>query len=138
MNRICTLTGSVVALATPFRDHAVDSDGLAALCERQIDRGTRALVVCGSAGEASSLSAMEYSCAVRTVVETSRGRLPVIAGCSAMATEAATDLAVAAQAAGADGVLCARRRPLCQAIAGGHFRACAGGCARGQPAGHAL
>jgi 4-hydroxy-tetrahydrodipicolinate synthase len=109
MNSISTLTGSVVALATPFKDCDVDTDVLAALCERQIARGTTALVVCGSTGEASSLSAAEYSCAVRVVVAANCGRLPVIAGCNAMATAAATELAAAAAAAGAgaDGLLCA-------------------------------
>ena len=107
MNTIRSLTGSVVALATPFQDRSVDIDVLASLCERQIVRGTRALVVCGSTGEASSLSMPEYSCAVRTVVEASQGRVPVIAGCSAMATDVAAELAATAAAAGANGLLCA-------------------------------
>lgn len=107
MNRISTLTGSVVALATPFQDHVLETDVLAELCERQIARGTAALVICGSTGEATSLSIAEYPCAVRVAVAASRGRLPVIAGCSAMATDAAAELATAAAAAGADGLLCA-------------------------------
>ena len=107
MNCMTTLTGSVVALATPFRDHAVDVNGLAALCERQIARGTQALVVCGSTGEAALLSAAEYARVVRAAVEASGGRRPVIAGCGAVATQAAAELATVAAAAGADGLLCA-------------------------------
>jgi 4-hydroxy-tetrahydrodipicolinate synthase len=101
------LSGSAVALATPFRDGAIDTDALAALCERQITRGSTALVVCGTTGEGTSLTSGEYSQVVRIAVAASRGRLPVIAGCSAMATEDATALASLAAASGADGILCA-------------------------------
>lgn len=100
-------TGSLVALATPFQDRRLDTDTLAAFAERQIVRGSTALVVCGSTGEATSLSAAEYDAAVRAAVEVACGRVPVIAGCAAISTDAAAERAAAAVAAGADGVLCA-------------------------------
>jgi 4-hydroxy-tetrahydrodipicolinate synthase len=46
---------SVTAMVTPFRDGEVDGACLVRLCERQIARGTTALVVCGSTGEAPAL-----------------------------------------------------------------------------------
>lgn len=107
MNAGLLLCDSAVALATPFGAGEIDTEALCTLGERQISRGTTALVVCGSTGEASSLSAQEYASAVRAVVEAASGRLPVIAGCSAMATDTAAAFAAAAAAAGADGVLCA-------------------------------
>ena len=107
MNAGLLLRDSAVALATPFSAGEVDTEALSALCERQITRGTTALVVCGSTGEASSLSAREYASVVRAVAEAAGGRLPVIAGCGAAATAAAAALAAAAAAAGADGILCA-------------------------------
>ena len=78
--------GSLTALATPFRDTQVDWNALSRLSERQIARGTAALIVCGSTGEAASLTLPEYAHAVHTVVETASGRVPVIAGCTASAT----------------------------------------------------
>ena len=107
MNAICSPTGSIVALVTPFRDHAVDADTLAALCERQITRGTTALLACGSTGEASSLSMAEYFAVVHLVAGASDGRLAVIAGCGAGATESAIECARLAASAGADMLLCA-------------------------------
>ncbi len=99
--------GSVVAVATPFRDGALDLAALARLCERQINRGTTALVVCGSTGEAPALSAAEQSQVVRVAAEVASNRVPIIAGCSGTSTEAAVALATAAARCGASGLLCA-------------------------------
>jgi 4-hydroxy-tetrahydrodipicolinate synthase len=43
----------MTALATPFKDGLVDEAAFVHLCERQVQRGTAALVVCGSTGEAA-------------------------------------------------------------------------------------
>jgi 4-hydroxy-tetrahydrodipicolinate synthase len=104
---ISDMGGSLVALATPFRDTGVDWTALAHLAQRQVDRGTAGLVVCGSTGEASTLVLAEYAGAVHTVVEAAEGRVPVIAGCTALATAAAVALGLEAAAAGADALLCA-------------------------------
>jgi 4-hydroxy-tetrahydrodipicolinate synthase len=101
------LAGSIVALATPFRDGSLDREAAARLCERQIGRGTAALVVSGSTGEAPALSADEQIELLKVAVEAARGRVPVIAGCGAPATEGAVELAVAAAQAGAAALLCA-------------------------------
>jgi 4-hydroxy-tetrahydrodipicolinate synthase len=106
-NQVSGVTGSLTALATPFRDSKMDQTALARLCARQIDRGTAALVVGGSTGEAASLILSEYADAVRTTVEVAAGRVPVIAGCTAFATAAAIAAATEAAAAGADALLCA-------------------------------
>jgi 4-hydroxy-tetrahydrodipicolinate synthase len=99
--------GSLTALVTPFHDAHVDWTALSRLSERQIDRGTAALIVCGSTGEAASLILSEYGRAVHTVTDTAAGRVPVIAGCTAMATTAAIALGIEAASAGADALLCA-------------------------------
>ena len=52
MTRSLELGGSMTALATPFKDGAIDQAAFVRLCQRQIARGTTALVVCGSTGEA--------------------------------------------------------------------------------------
>ncbi|MEJ0020510.1 MAG: 4-hydroxy-tetrahydrodipicolinate synthase [Acetobacteraceae bacterium] len=107
LTQLSGLGGSLTALATPFRATEVDDAALARLAARQIDRGTAALVVCGSTGEAASLILAEYADAIRTVAETARRRVPVIAGCTASATSAAVVLGIEAAAAGADALLCA-------------------------------
>ena len=99
--------GSFTALPTPFHAGNIERDCLARLCERQIDRGTAALVVCGSTGEAASMRPEEHRLAIRIVVEAVAGRVPVIAGCGALSTDMAVELAVAAVHSGADALLCA-------------------------------
>ncbi len=99
--------GSTTALPTPFRNGRVDEACLARLCERQIDRGTTALVVCGSTGEAAALRSGEQGLVIRVAVAAAAGRVPVIAGCGALSTEDAAELARAAQGNGAAGLLCA-------------------------------
>jgi 4-hydroxy-tetrahydrodipicolinate synthase len=106
-NPVAGLGGSLTALITPFRDSCVDWRALCHLTERQIERGTSALVVCGSTGEAASLILSEYSRAIRTVAEVSAGRAPIIVGCTALATAAAIAMGTEAAAAGADALLCA-------------------------------
>lgn len=99
--------GSFTALPTPFREVNIDTDSLARLCERQINRGTAGLVVCGSTGEAASLRQEEHRLAIRVVAEAAGGRVPVIAGCGALSTEMAVELAVVAVHNGATALLCA-------------------------------
>jgi 4-hydroxy-tetrahydrodipicolinate synthase len=106
-NPIAGVGGSLTALATPFHETRVDWEAVARLSERQIDRGTAALIVCGSTGEASALVQSEYARAVYGVVEAANGRVPVIAGCTAQSTSAAIALGTEAATAGADALLCA-------------------------------
>jgi 4-hydroxy-tetrahydrodipicolinate synthase len=123
------LGGSVTALATPFRDGAVDAACLTLLCERQIGRGTRALVVCGSTGEAAALRLDEQAAIIRNAVAVS-GRLPVIAGCGAPCTDAAIELAISAAHHGAAALLCAPPpyvKPTQEGIVA-HIRAIAHAC----------
>jgi Dihydrodipicolinate synthetase family len=65
---VSRLSGYAPALPTPFDDNGnVDSATLEALCERQIQEGATALVVCGTTGEAPTLSRARY--------RTRRGRI---------------------------------------------------------------
>jgi 4-hydroxy-tetrahydrodipicolinate synthase len=99
--------GSMTALATPFKDGVIDEAAFVRLCQRQIERGTTALVVCGSTGEAAALSPEEQASLVRLAVSTAAGQVPVIAGCGGPSTEAAAVVAGLAASAGAAGLLCA-------------------------------
>jgi 4-hydroxy-tetrahydrodipicolinate synthase len=99
--------GSFTALPTPFHSGTIDKDSLARLCERQVDRGTTGLVVCGSTGEAASLRPEEHRLVIHIAVEVAGGRVPVMAGCGALSTDMAVELAVAAVHSGASALLCA-------------------------------
>jgi 4-hydroxy-tetrahydrodipicolinate synthase len=105
MNHLA-LNGSMTALATPFKDGAVDEAAFVRLCQRQVARGTTALIVCGSTGEAASLSPEEQGTLIRLAVA-SAGHVPVIAGCGGPSTEAAAAIASLAAACGASALLCA-------------------------------
>ena len=74
------LHGSCVALPTPFRFGTVDFRALEELCHRQVDRGTAALVPCGTTGEAPLLTPDEHHRVIAATVAAAAGRVPVIAG----------------------------------------------------------
>ena len=97
----------MTALATPFRNGAIDEAAFARLCNRQIENGTTALVVCGSTGEAAALSVVEQASLVRLAVAVAKSRVPIIAGCGGCSTDAALAVASAAAKSGAAALLCA-------------------------------
>ena len=106
MSRL-VLGGSMTALATPFKNGPIDEAAFVSLCQRQIERGTTALVVCGSTGEAAALSLAEQAALIRLAVAAAGGRVPVVAGCGGPSTEAAAAVASTAAACGAAALLCA-------------------------------
>ena len=102
------LKGVAIVQATPMnKDGSLDLDGLRANTEFLAARwqGRRiVLVPTGSTGEAYALSDAERLKVIETVIETSAGRLPVVAGTAKAGTQLTIDLSRAAQKAGADGV----------------------------------
>ena len=98
--------GAGVAIATPMKENGeVDYGQFDRLLEFQIENKTDAIIVCGTTGEASTLTHEEHLDVIRHCVETVGGRLPVIAGTGSNCTETAVYLSVEAQKLGADGVL---------------------------------
>ncbi len=99
-------TGAGVALVTPFKeDLSVDYDQLEKFIDFQIDNGTDSIVICGTSGEASTMSHDEQIEVVSTCVSHVNGRVPVIAGAGANCTDEALNLAKRSEKAGADGLL---------------------------------
>ena len=72
--------GAATALITPFKDGKIDYVSMGKLVEWQISQGIDALVVCGTTGEASTLSKKEKLDLIKFVVDLTDGRTPVIAG----------------------------------------------------------
>ena len=99
-------TGAGVALVTPFKeDLSVDYDQLEKFIDFQIDNGTDSIVICGTSGEASTMSHDEQIEVVSACVSHVNGRVPVIAGAGANCTDEALNLAKRSEKAGADGQL---------------------------------
>ena len=97
--------GSAVALITPYRDNKVDFEAYGKLIDFQIEGGTSALVVCGTTGEAPTLSDDEHHACIDYAVRRAAGRVPVIAGSGSNDTQHAVEMSRYAKAAGCDGVL---------------------------------
>lgn len=98
--------GAGVAIVTPFYDNGeVNYDRFAELIEFQIANKTDAIIVCGTTGEASTLSHEEHLEVIKYCVEKVAGRIPVIAGTGSNSTETAIYLSKEAQRYGADGLL---------------------------------
>lgn len=99
-------TGAGVALVTPFKeDLSVDYDQLEKFIDFQIDNGTDSIIICGTSGEASTMSHGEQIEVVSACVSHVNGRIPVIAGAGANCTDEALNLAKRSEKAGADGLL---------------------------------
>ncbi len=99
-------TGAGVAIVTPFYDNGeVNYDSFANLIEFQIANNTDAIIVCGTTGEASTLSHEEHLAVIKFCVEKVAGRIPVIAGTGSNCTETAIYLSQEAEKYGVDGLL---------------------------------
>lgn len=97
--------GSGVALVTPFDEAGVNAEALRALVRFHLDEGTDALIVCGSTGEAATMTPEEQARAVEVVAGEAGGQVPVVAGCGGSDTAAVARLAEGARQAGADALL---------------------------------
>ena len=99
-------TGAGVAIVTPFRkDGLVDYDSLDRLIDFHCENGTDSIVICGTSGEAATLTEEEHMKCVKFTVERTKGRIPVIAGTGSNCTATAMALSEEAAGYGADGVL---------------------------------
>ena len=97
--------GSAAAIITPFTPETVDYPALRRLIDFQLLGKTDAIVVCGTTGEAATMSYVERMRAIETTVRHVDGRVPVIAGTGSNSTEHAITLSKDAALAGVDGVL---------------------------------
>ena len=101
-----TLTGSIVALVTPFQpDGQVDYATLRKLIDWHIAEGTDCIGVVGTTGESPTVNVEEHCEIIRVAVEQAAGRVPVMAGCGANSTAEAIELARYAKGVGADSQL---------------------------------
>lgn len=98
--------GAGVAIVTPFHeDGSINYEKFEQLVNEQIEGGTDAIIVCGTTGEASTLTHEEHLDLIRFCVEKVNGRVPVVAGTGSNCTRTAVYLSTEAEKYGADGLL---------------------------------
>jgi 4-hydroxy-tetrahydrodipicolinate synthase len=99
-------TGSGVALVTPMNaDGSINYPLMGELIERQIKGGTNALIICGTTGEASTMTDEEHIECIRFAVEKTAKRIPIVAGTGSNDTAYMVELSVEAEKVGADALL---------------------------------
>ena len=99
-------TGAGVAIVTPFKeDESIDYDRLDELIDFHCENGTDSIVICGTSGEAATMTEREHMECVKFTVERTKGRIPVIAGTGSNCTKTAMELSKEAAGYGVDGVL---------------------------------
>src|SRR4051794_25036576 len=100
------LAGLFTAMVTPFlADGRVDEDATVAIARHLLANGSDGLVVCGTTGEAATLTDDEHLGVVRLVVEELGGEGTIVAGTGSNDTRHAAELTERAVALGVDGVL---------------------------------
>ena len=103
---MAVFTGAGVAIATPFdENYNIDYESFGKFIDFQIENKTDAIIVCGTSGEASTLSHEEHIAAIRYCVNRVNKRVPVIAGTGSNCTRTAIDMSKEASEYGADGLL---------------------------------
>jgi 4-hydroxy-tetrahydrodipicolinate synthase len=97
------LTGSLVAIITPMHaDGSLDMDRFRRLIDFHIREGTDGIVVVGTTGESPTVDWDEHRLLIKSAVDHSAGRVPIIAGTGANSTREAIELSAYAKEAGAD------------------------------------
>ncbi|EJO5349104.1 4-hydroxy-tetrahydrodipicolinate synthase [Clostridium botulinum] len=97
--------GSGVAIITPFTKTGVDFDKLSELIEWHIKSKTDAIIVCGTTGEATTMTETEKKQTIKFVVDKVNKRIPVIAGTGSNNTSSAITMSKWAESIGVDGLL---------------------------------
>ncbi len=97
--------GSGVALVTPFKDGKINFKKLEEMLNWHVEQNTDAIIICGTTGEASTMSDEEQKEIIKFTVEKINGRIPVIAGTGSNCTSHSIELSKYAEKVGADGLL---------------------------------
>lgn len=98
-------TGAGTALVTPFVHGEIDYQSMGQLIDWQIEQGIDALIICGTTGEASTLTDKEHIETVRYAVNKTDRRVPVIGGAGSNDTRHAIEMSLELEEAGVDGLL---------------------------------
>lgn len=97
--------GSGVAIVTPFTNDSVDYDKLKELLEWHVQEGTDAIVICGTTGEATTMTLEEKKSVIKFTVDVINGRIPVIAGSGSNNTKASIEMSKYCESVGVSALL---------------------------------
>lgn len=97
--------GCGTAIVTPFTKDGVNFEEFKKLIEFQIENGVDAIIVCGTTGEASTMTTEEKKETIKFAIETIAKRTKVIVGTGSNNTKVAIEMSKFAEEAGADGIL---------------------------------
>jgi 4-hydroxy-tetrahydrodipicolinate synthase len=97
--------GSAVAIVTPFNESGVNFEKLKALLEWHVKEGTDAIVICGTTGEATTMTEKEKKDTIKFTVDVINKRIPVIAGTGSNNTASAISMSKYAESVGVDALL---------------------------------
>lgn len=97
--------GCGTAICTPFNDSGVNFEEFKKLINFQVDNGADAIIVCGTTGEASTMTTEEKLATIKCAVETSNGRIPIIAGTGGNNTKQVIEYSKTVEKLGVDGLL---------------------------------
>lgn len=97
--------GCGTAISTPFDGNGVNLKEFKKLVENQIQNKVDALIVCGTTGEASTMTTEEKIATIECAVKTSNGRIPIIAGTGGNNTKQVIEYSKKIERLGVDGLL---------------------------------
>ena len=97
--------GCGTAIATPFTKDGVNLEEFGRLIEEQIKEGVDSIIVCGTTGEAATMSLEEKKQTIEYAIQKVEKRVPVIVGTGSNCTEQAVEMTKLAESLGADGAL---------------------------------
>ncbi len=97
--------GCGTAIVTPFTEEGVNFEEFRKLIEFQIENEVDAIIVCGTTGEASTMTEEEKKETIKFAIDLAKGRTKVIVGTGSNNTRAAVEMSKFAEEAGADGIL---------------------------------
>ena len=97
--------GCGTAIVTPFTEDGVNFEEFGKLIEDQIENKVDSIIVCGTTGEASTMSLDEKKETIKFAVEKVAGRIPVIAGTGGNSTVSVIEMTKYAESVGVDGAL---------------------------------
>ncbi len=100
------VSGSIVALVTPMKDDGgIDWEALERLLEWHIQQSSQGIAAVGTTGESATLNVEEHCQVIKHIVTQVKGRIAVLAGTGANATQEALKLTQSAADEGADACL---------------------------------
>ena len=97
--------GCGTAISTPFDENGVNLSEFEKLVEFQIQNQVDSIIVCGTTGEASTMTLDEKIATIKCAVKTSNGRVPIIAGTGGNNTKEVINYSKTVESVGVDGLL---------------------------------